>query len=212
MKEHHRRFQWPLGVVFGAAVASALTVGAPSAGRAGGLYPLGETSDVPRLSDEPIPYQVVPERPALPLELGCKFLGKGNLPAGVELPTGAVWTPCLWVFGTFRTALQTYEAVGPAGRNTEWANRLDAFANLQLTTTEKCIIGVAPLDKNRFTNFTRYSFESNQGLEGGQSEFDLYVRTLFCEGDFGSLFPNLDPKGVNLIDYGFSFGRQQITF
>jgi hypothetical protein len=212
MRGHHRRLRWPLRTVLGAAVAIALIVGAPNIGQAGGLYPLGETSDVPRLSEEPIPYQVVPERPALPLELGCKFLGRGNLPKGIELPTGAVWTPCLWVFGTFRTALQTYEAVGPAGRNSEWVNRLDAFANLQLTTTEKCIIGVAPLDKNRFTNFTRYSFESNQGLEGGQSEFGLYVRTLFCEGDFGSLFPALDPKGVNLIDYGFSFGRQQITF
>ncbi len=85
---------------------------------------------VPRLSDEPLPYQVVPERPALPVELGCKFLGRGNLPKAIKLPTGAVWTPCLWVFGTFRSAFQTYESVGPPGRNTEWANRLDLFANV----------------------------------------------------------------------------------
>ncbi len=176
------------------------------------LYPLGETTGVPRLSDKPIPYQVVPERPALPIELGCDFLGKGNLPRGVELPTGAVWTPCFWVFGTLRTAFQTYESVGPAGRNKEWANRLDLFGNLQLTTTEKCIIGVAPLDKNGFDSFTRYSFQSNQDKEDWQDETGIYVRTFFCEGDLGSLFPKLDPRGTKLIDYGFSFGRQQITF
>lgn len=196
----------------GAVIGAAITLGGSMPAWSGGLYPLGETTGVPRLSDKPVPYALVPERPALPLELGCKFLGSGPLPEPFELPGGAVWSPCLWVFGTYRQAFQTYEAVGAAGRNTEWVHRLDIFANLQLTTTEKCIVGLAPLDKNRFTNFTRYSFESNQGLEGGQGEFGIYVRTAFCEGDFGSLFPNLDIKGTKLIDYGFSIGRQQITF
>ncbi len=196
----------------GIAAAAAVFASALSPAWSGGLFPLGETTDVPRLSDKPVPYATVPERPALPVELGCKFLGNGKLPEGIELATGAVWTPCLWVFGTSRTALQTYESVGAAGRNTEIATRLDLFANLSLTTTEKCIVGIAPLDSNRFSNFTRYSFESNQGLEGGRSEAGVYLRTAFCEGDFGSLFPNLDPGGQKLIDYGFSFGRQQITF
>jgi hypothetical protein len=203
-----------LTAIAGAVIAIMTVAGMSNSAMAEGkgLYPLGETTDVERLSDKPIPYKTVPERPAMPLELGCKFLGKGNLPKGIVLPTGAVWTPCLWVFGTFRTAFQTYESVGPAGRNTEIAHRLDLFTNLQLTSTEKCILGIAPLDKNRFTNFTRYSFESNQGLENAQEEIGLFVRTAFCEGDFGSLFPKLDPKGTKLIDYGFSFGRQQIMF
>ena len=204
-------------VVAGAVVAIsfAATISSPLAAdeqkKSGGfqLYPLGETEYEPRLSDEPVPFQTPPDRPPLLVEAGCKFLGPGDLPRGIELPTGAVWTPCLFVFGTFRTALQTYEGVGPLGRNTEWANRLDIFANLQLTSTEKCIVGLGPLDANEFTNFTRYSFESNQNREGWQSEFNFYVRTAFCEGDFGSLFPKLDPKGTKLIDYGFSFGRQQ---
>lgn len=201
-----------LRATLGAVIGAAITLGSSMPAWSGGLYPLGETTGVSRLSDKPVPYALVPERPALPVELGCKFLGSGPLPEPFELPTGAVWSPCFWVFGTYRQAFQTYEAVGPAGRNTEWVHRLDIFGNLQLTTTEKCIVGLAPLDKNRFTNFTRYSFESNQGLEGGQGEFGLYVRTAFCEGDFGSLFPNLDIKGTKLIDYGFSIGRQQITF
>lgn len=210
--EYSRRRRRPQALILSVAVAAAVIVGGSTAALAEGLYPLGETTGVPRLSDEPLPYQIVPERPALPLELGCKFLGRGKLPKAIELPTGAVWTPCLWVFGTYRSAFQTYESVGAPGRNTEWANRLDLFGNLQLTSTEKCIIGVAPLDDNSFTEFTRYSFESNQDKEGWQSELGVYVRTLFCEGDFGSLFPNLDPTGTKLIDYGFSVGRQQITF
>ena len=214
MRKNNQRQFWPLGGVIGVVVAVGMTLGGSMPAWSDGfsLYPLGETTGVPRLSDEPVPYALVPERPPLLVELGCKFLGPGKLPDPIELPTGAVWTPCFWVFGTYRTAFQTYEAVGPLGRNTEWVHRLDLFANLQLTTTEKCILGLGPLDKNRFTNFTRYSFESNQGLEGGQGEFGAYVRTAFCEGDFGSLFPNLDPKGTKFIDYGFAVGRQQITF
>ncbi|MBT3535849.1 MAG: hypothetical protein HN478_18350, partial [Rhodospirillaceae bacterium] len=196
--------------------AVVLTFGAaPTAhakGLLGGLYPLGETTPVPRLSDKPVPYVIPPDRPELILELGCKFLGNGNLPQGVKLPTGAVWTPCLWGFGTWRVAMQTYESVGPVGRNTELATRLDIFANLNLTTSDKCIIGVAPLDKNRFTNFTRYSWESHQAEEGGRSEAGTFVRTAFCDGDFGSMFPILDPKGTKFIDFGYAFGRQRIHF
>ena len=177
-----------------------------------GLYPLGETTPVPLLSDKPVPYVIPPERPELFIEMGCKFLGSGNLPQGVRLPTGAVWTPCLWGFGTWRTAMQTYESVGPVGRNTELVTRLDLFANLNLTTSDKCIIGVSPLDKNRFTNFTRYSWESHQGEEGGRSEAGVFVRTAFCDGDFGSLFPNLDPEGQHLIDFGYAVGRQRIHY
>ncbi|MFP6746905.1 MAG: hypothetical protein VCD66_04815 [Alphaproteobacteria bacterium] len=197
-----------LTAVAGMAVGAA----AQSKGLLGGLYPLGETTPVPRLPDEPVPYIIPPERPELLVEAGCKFLGRGNLPQGVKLPTGAVLTPCLWVFGTWRTAMQTYESVGPAGRNTELVTRLDLFANLNLTTTDKCIIGVAPFDKNRFTNFTRYSWESNQGEEGGRSEAGVFLRTAFCDGDIGSMFPIFDPKGTTLLDFGYSFGRQRIHF
>ena len=199
-------------VTTGATVAIGGGAPAQSKGFFDNLYPLGETTPVPRLSDKAVPYVIPPDRPELLVEMGCKFLGNGNLPQGIKLPTGAVWTPCLWGFGTWRTAMQSYESVGAPGRNTELVTRLDLFANLNLTTTDKCIVGVAPLDKNRFTNFTRYSWESNQGEEGGRSEAGVFLRTAFCEGDFGSLFPNLDPEGNKFIDYGFSFGRQRIHF
>ncbi len=214
MGEYRRGLFRQLSLNAVAAIAAATLVsGAPPAFSEGmGLFPLGETQDVPRLPAEPAPYAEVPPRPALPIELGCKFLGNGEIPAGFELPTGAVWNPCFWVFGTFRTAFQTYESIGPSGRNTEIATRLDLFANLQLSQTEKCVVDFAPLDSNSFFRFTRYSFESNTGQEGGRPELGLYIRTAFCEGDLGSLFPHLDPKGTHFYDFGFSFGRQQLTF
>lgn len=178
-----------------------------------GLFPLGEVTGIPRLSDEPVPFAKVPERPNLPVELGCKFLGNGNIKKAINVPGGAVWTPCLFVFGTMRTALQSYESIGPVGRVDEWRNRLDIFANLQLTTTEKCILGLGALDDNDFTKFSGYGFNADGRPELEDGEYEgPYVRAFFCEGDFGSLFPNLDPKGQKLIDWGFSFGRQQITF
>ena len=210
MKGFIRRRFWPLGCVLGAVVAIAVTLGNSTPAWAG-LYPLGETTGVPRLSDTPVPYAVVPERPALPVELGCKFLGNGPLPDPIELPGGAVWSPCLWVFGTYRQAVQTFEGVGPRGRASEWVHRLDVFANVQLTSTEKCIVGLAPLDNNRANKFTRVTIDSDREKKGGHSE-GVYLRTAFCEGDFGSLFPNLDPKGTTLIDYGFAAGRQQVIF
>ncbi len=177
-----------------------------------GLFPLGDVQEVPRLSDKPVPYAVVPDRPAMPIELGCKFLGNGNLPKGIKLPTGAVWTPCLWVFGTYRTAFQTYDGVGSTDRITEWSHRLDIFTDLQLTHSEKCIVGIAPLDENRGANFTGYTFDSPNKSDGWRFESGVHVRALFCEGDFGSLFPNLDLMGTKLIDFGFAVGRHNINF
>ena len=43
------------------------------------------------------------------VELGNDFLGQGTLGDGIELPTGAVWRPSLLVFGTLRSALQTWD-------------------------------------------------------------------------------------------------------
>ncbi len=167
----------------------------------------------PRLSEEPTKYLTegdIPERPGLILELGDDFLGTGNLGHGFELPTGAVWTPSLWVFGTLRSAIQSVDTgVDGAGRTTEWVNRFDLFSNLQLTNTEKIILGIRPLDKNRPGQFSGYNFESDDD-EGFQDFTNLNIRTFFAEGDFGSLFPALDTVGKRPIDLGFSVGRQPL--
>lgn len=176
------------------------------------LYPLGDTTEVPQFSEEHI--QLLPpsdtgSRPPLMMEAGDLFLGTGNLYEGFETPWGAVWQPQLWVFGTLRTALYTFDN-GVASPPAEWASRLDLYANLQLTGTEKLIIGLRPLDRNRPDRFSRVTLNDNRG--SGHSEFNADIRTLFFEGDFGSLFPKLDPSGTTWQDYGFTVGRQLLQF
>ncbi len=162
------------------------------------------------LSDEPVPLQVdtVPARPRLIVEIGDTFLGAGNISSGINLPTGAVWQPSFQAWGTFRTAVQTFDNTG-GDRVSEWANRLDLFGQLKFTPTERVLIGVRPLyDEGRFTG---YNFSPSQ-TRGGQSEFNGHVETLFFEGDFGEIFPNLDKGDQKGLDIGFSVGRQPIFF
>ena len=176
------------------------------------LFPLGETFEVSRFSDEHIQLLEPSDtgnRPSLIYEGGDLFLGTGNLQEGFETPWGAVWQPQLWVFGTLRTALHYFDnGVRPA--SAEWATRLSLFANLQLTHTEKLIIGIRPLDRNAFNRFTRVQLNDDFGSSKFEANAD--IRTFFFEGDFGSLFPGLDKKGSGAIDYGFSVGRQALTF
>ena len=82
-----------------------------------------------RLSDvaRPLDISNMPERPRPPIELGEPFLGTGTLDPGFQLPTGAVWQPSLLVFGTWRTAVQSFESDDGSGRITELATRLDLF-------------------------------------------------------------------------------------
>ncbi|MBT5633113.1 MAG: hypothetical protein HOJ13_10325 [Nitrospina sp.] len=177
------------------------------------LFPLGHTSDVSAFSEEHIQLLAPSDtgsRPALIYEGGDLFLGVGDLYEGFETPWGAVWQPQLWVFGTMRSAVQMFENASSNSTAAEWANRLDLYANVQLTGTEKFIIGVRPLDRNEPSKFSRVSFNDNRGP--GQSEFNMNIRTMFFEGDLGSLFPGLDPEGTAPIDYGFSVGRQLLQF
>ncbi len=176
-------------------------------------FPLGETSEVSAFSEEHIqlrPPSDTGTRPPLIYEGGDPFLGVGDLYEGFETPWGAVWQPQLWVFGTMRSSLQMFENASSNSTASEWANRLDLYANVQLTGTEKFIIGARPLDRNLPTQFSRVSFNDNRG--SGQSEFNMDIRTMFFEGDLVSLFPKLDPAGTKPLDFGFSVGRQLLQF
>jgi hypothetical protein len=196
-------------------VATYLIVGAGASAAAQSLFPLGDKIEVQRLSDEPIPLKSIgeiPQRPALFLELGDLFLGTGKLGAGFEVPIlGAIWQPRLWSYFIYRTTLQSFESGrGASERETEWANRLDLYANLQLTGTEKIFLGLRPLDENEPGRFSRYSFDGSN--DAWSNELNLDIETLFFEGDLGSLLPKLDPVGMKPLDYGFTVGRQPITF
>ena len=50
------------------------------------------------------------------------------------------------------------------------------------------------------------------GFANDPRAWEPNIRTLFFEGDFGSLFPALDRAGQRNIDYGFSVGRQPLNF
>ena len=160
------------------------------------------------LDEEPIGLQPIPSRPPLILELNEKFLDSGFLSQGVELPTGAVWRPSLWVFGQFRTALQYFDNRGPTTPVAESASRLDLFGQVNLSSTERLLIGLRPLDEELATRreFTSYDFNLDRTLDGWNADF----QTLFFEGDFGEIFPWLDPYDSKLLDLGFSVGRMPL--
>ncbi len=164
------------------------------------------------LSTEPIPMQTeedLPTRTPPLIEIGPDFLGTGNIPRGIELPTGAVWTPALWIFGDYRTAVNYFDN-GEAPYAAEWVNRLDIFANLQLSGTERVLLGMQPLhDDNEFTGDI-WKPDANDGFQ--DSGFNADITTLFFEGEFGEIFPNLDPDDTGSLDYGFAVGRQLIFF
>ena len=174
------------------------------------------TNDTARFSDKPAPLALegFPERPPPLIELGDKFLGTGNLQKGITLPTGEVISPDFWVFGTLRSAVQTFDTgSGKASRTTEWANRLDIFGNLQFTPTERILVGWRPVDQlagNGSDTFTGYRFEplASKGFVQG---YGATPTTLFFEGEFGEMVPRLDAHDKRSLDYGFAVGRQPLT-
>ena len=166
-----------------------------------------------RLTDEARPLADLPERPKPLIELGEPFLGTGTLSPGFELPTGAVWQPSLLVFGTLRTAVQSFEPdTAAGGRITELSTRLDLFANLALTGSERLVAGIRATDGQG--RFTSYFFEHpDPDLDGEfRDEIDADLEVLFFEGEIGEIFPNLDRDDFGSLDLGFSVGRQNLLF
>jgi len=159
----------------------------------------------PDFSAEPRPLalETFPARPRPLLELGDPFLAPGPLREGFTLPTGATWSPSLLLFGYFRTAVQSFE--GGSGRVSEWANRLDIFANLRLSGTERLVAALRPFDT--LNNFSGYSFEP-RASKGWVDALNNHPYALFFEGNFQEMFPRLVPYGKHWLDYDFSVGRQ----
>lgn len=165
------------------------------------------------LSEEPIPMATEEDLPARTppiIEIGPEFLGVGNLDEGIELPTGAVWQPALWVFGEARTALQYFDG-GQGTEAAEWANEVDLFANLRLSGTERVLLGISPISLDGGSKFTGYIDEPDSE-EGWYDRTNGIIRTLFFEGEFGEIFPELDPDDSLGLDFGFSVGRQPLFF
>jgi hypothetical protein len=63
------------------------------------------------------------------------------------------------------------------------------------------------------TCFSAYNFSAGGGQDSGwQNGFSADITTLFFEGDFGELFPDLDTRDVRHLDLGFSVGRQPLSY
>ncbi|MDF1739383.1 MAG: hypothetical protein P1U86_09505 [Verrucomicrobiales bacterium] len=137
-----------------------------------------------------------------------RFLSPGPIDKGVTVPSGATWRPSFMLFGDLRTGIQSYESAG-GGRINEWANRLDIYGNLTLTSTERLLIGFRPLDEDGI--YTGVAGGSGLRKDGFQNGLDLEPHTFFFEGYLDELFPFLDPDDFKGNDYGFSFGRQPFS-
>ena len=152
-------------------------------------------------------------RTGSPMELGPDLLGLGKINSGIELPTGAVWQPALFLLGGVRSALNIVESDDRADLG-EIAIRADVAFNLQLSATERIVLGFRPF--NEGGEFTNYQFEPDAG-DGYNSEFNNDVEQFWFEGDFGELFPNFqrrndDARLESNYEYGFSIGRQPLNF
>jgi hypothetical protein len=160
------------------------------------------------LSDEVIENHFIPERPNLLLEWNERFLAPGFLNQGIETWSGAVWRPSVWVFGQYRTSVQYFDRNRVGDAVAENAHRLDLFGQLNLTGTERLLVQMRPLDEElgNSRNFSGYDFRNGSWVDGWNSK----VQTLFFEGDFGELFPNLDLPDTRWLDVGFSVGRMPL--
>ncbi len=162
-----------------------------------------------RLSNEKYALQQLPERPRPLVELGDSFLGTGPISEGFELPTGAIWQPSLLVYGTSRTAAQ-YIRNRDGREVSEVVTRLDIFANFRLSGSERILVGFRPLDEDG--EFLGYQFSPEDDRGYNANSFDEEITALFFEGDFGEIFPRLDPQDKGMLDIGFAIGRQGLFF
>src|ERR1700679_1619766 len=162
--------------------------------------------EVSRYSDVPTPLSpdTFPARPAPIVEIGQNpFLGNGYIAPGFTIPTGAVWQPVFIVYGDVRTALQTFD--NGTTQTTEWANRMDLFGNLYLPPTERFLVGFRPFDtNNQAVNGVASGYRFKPGDGNWVNALNGKLTTGFFEGDFGELFPNLDPKDTKSLDYGYA--------
>ncbi len=162
------------------------------------------------LSNVPIGLQPIPERPRLLVELNDKFLSPGFLSSGIELPTGEVVRPSLWVWGTNQAGYDYFDNRAATRNISEMPERLDLFTQLNLSGTERIFYAVRPFDKERLNKRQYSSIGFNPDYSPSRNGLNWDVESLFFEGDFGQISPNLDVYDRKRLDYGFSVGRQPL--
>jgi len=210
-----------------AGLVAVLALNAPPAGAAegGDGDDHGHSSRIPEGAGRGYDPNRVPERPERLLLFGDAYLGTGRLQRGFEAPGGAQIQPTLYLFGTYRTALQTFNGPFPSGEFetvSEWANFLSVFGNFQMTGTERVLVEVQPLSDRDNVNFAGYVFEPDfDPRRGGVSDgwqdeaYSAEITTAFFEGEFGSLFRGIrgwEAENFKKWDIGFAVGRQPLFY
>jgi len=161
-----------------------------------------------RLSDKKAQYPVNKVERLQPLfELGDPFLAPGPIKAGIKTPFKQMLQPSFLMFGSLRSALQSYD--NGTNSTEEWSNRLDLHGNLTLSGTERLLFSIRPLDSES-GDYTGYNFNPDVN-DDWQNEFNHRVEQVFFEGEFAEIFPQLDPTDTKPWDVGFALGRQSIT-
>lgn len=174
------------------------------------------------LSNVPIGIQPLQDRPPLYLEYPETFLGPGTIQPGIELPTGGVWRPTFWVFGQERFGFSYREDQGGAKFGEAPVNRLNLFGQLNLSGTEHVVIQLRPTDEEEgrpLLTGREYSsvFWKNNSVPAGRrvnhlDGFNGDINSLYFEGQLDEIFAFLDPYDHKYLDYGFSVGRQPMSF
>lgn len=166
-----------------------------------------------RLSEKPVPllkeHTQLPERNPPIFEWNLPFLGPGNIISGFKTPTGAVWQPAFWVFGTFQSSAGVInDGINPTREYV--SARADINGQLQLTPTERIVIGFTPLSQggNLGTGLLHVDGQGSSFVNA----LNPNIQTLFFEGDLSQLFPGLDYNNRKDLDLGFAVGKQWITF
>lgn len=166
-----------------------------------------------RLSEKPVPllkeHTQLPERNPPIIEWNEPFLGPGNIKSGFKIPTGAVWQPAFWVFGDLQTSAGVFNNGVNPGREYV-SGRADIFGHLQLTPTERVVIGFSPLSQGSSLG-TGLLHVDGQGTQFVDA-LNPNIQTLFFEGDTRQLFPGIDADDRRGLDFGFAVGKQQIFF
>ena len=135
--------------------------------------------------------------------------GPGNIISGFKSPTGAVWQPAFWVFGSVQTSAGVVsDGLNPTRQY--MSARADINGNLQLTPTERIVIGFTPLSQggNLGTGLLHVDGQGTNFVNA----LNPNIQTLFFEGDTRQLFPGIDPNDTKGLDFGFSIGRQWLSF
>src|SRR5208337_176334 len=113
---------------------------------------------------------------------------------GIELPTGEIVRPSWWVFGTDQFAYQYFNNKWSPPPSDELVDRLDIYGQLNLTATERFVVGFRPLDREvdyvpyaSKRKYTEIDFQDGRFINGTNAT----PSALFFEGDFGEIFPRL---------------------